>query len=95
MAITHACVKLHVASTESIQTENGFHYVNVTRKCFNLIYNFTGFSMKMNPSDVARIITDDIDWNASEEEYSGDSDDGEVNNSMRFDLLDMAGVSFC
>ena len=49
----------------------------------------------MNPSDVARIISDDIDWNASEEEYLGDSDDDEVNNSMRFDLLDMAEVSFC
>ena len=49
----------------------------------------------MNPSDVARILSDDIDWNASEEEYSGDSDDDEVDNSMRFDLLDMAEVSFC
>ena len=49
----------------------------------------------MNPSDVARIISDDIDWNASEEEYSGDFDDDKVDNSIRFDLLDMAEVSFC
>ena len=34
--------------------------------------------MKMNPSDVARIISNDNDWNASEEEYSDDSDNDKV-----------------
>lgn len=55
---------------------------------------FTGFSIKINPSDVARIISDNIYWNASEEEYLGDSDD-KIDESKRFDLLDMADVSFC
>ena len=36
---------------------------------------FTGFSMNINPSDVARIISDDIDWNAPKQEYSGDAED--------------------
>ena len=49
----------------------------------------------MNPSDIARIITDDIDWNLSEDEYSDDSDDGEIDDSRRFDELAIAEVSFC
>ena len=49
----------------------------------------------MNPSDIARIITDDINWNSSEDEYSGDSDDGDIDDSRRFDALAMAEVSFC
>ena len=55
---------------------------------------FSCFSTKMNASDVARILSDDIDWNASDDECSGESDDDEVDNSMRFDPLDIAEVSY-
>ena len=51
--------------------------------------------MTMNPSDIARIITDDINWNSSEDEYSDDSDDGNIDDSRRFKALAMAEVSFC
>ena len=50
--------------------------------------------MTLNPSDIAGIITNDINWNSSEDEYSGDSDDGDIDDSRRFNTLAMAEVSF-
>lgn len=42
-----------------------------------------------------RIVSDDINWNAPEDEYLGESNNDDIDNSMRFDPLDMAVVSFC
>ena len=41
----------------------------------------------MNQCDVARLLSNDIDWNASEGEYLCESDDNEVDNSMRLDTI--------
>lgn len=49
----------------------------------------------MDPCDIARIITDDIDWNASEDECFSNSDDDEIDESMRCDPLDIAEVRLC